>query len=222
MKTDYSSPYYITEYDVKKVVNLAKEGHVSAFRIENEDNYPMFKIDDYAMLNRQDEYKKKDFVLYETTNGYYLKRILKIKTKREVVEIKDDDGNIIDLYHYDDKKFFLASDNDDVIHIAKEDQIIAKAIARQRKRKYYSLSIKSHRRPIYTFYKVNFLRTRFKNRVTDYDTESSYEALKNAYLITQKEKKEEKKKITHIENKDLESFETPTDYLKRYEESGEI
>ncbi len=139
------------------VVERVEHGLVGSLRIENEINLPVFKQGDYVLLIRPSKLSKKDFVLYQSHEEYFLRRIIKYK---------EDD-------------IYVAGDNEKEYHIIHKEDIVGKVISRERKNKRLSFSL-TPKKKLYTFKKVNLAYFRLKNRITDYEQEINNESLELA------------------------------------------
>lgn len=206
------------DYSIETLIDRLENGNVGSYKVLDDLNKPLIRKDDIIQLRESEEYKKKNFILYHFQNEYFLKRIVKIVIKKEKVEVEDDgEKNYYTILH---RTYYLAADKEKMMHIVSEDQIVARAIARQRGKKYYSFLVKHHK-PLYNFLKVHFLFFRFKgNKAIDSDMQINYEAIKQAIIATKKNNKsvDFKKKYIRDLKKDLAGFEDPNLYIARYHE----
>lgn len=203
------------DFSMENILGRIEDGNIGSFQIWDDYNKPFFIKDDIIHLKKENEYKKKDIVLYKFQDKYYLKRIIKIVSKKERVTVEATNDEEEESYTIEHKKYFLAADNERILHETNEEQIIAKAIARQRKNKYYSLSVKHHR-PIYVFFKTHFLFLRFKGKAADYDMQINFETIRNATLALKKANKKERRSKNRDIKKDLVNFEDPNEFIIRY------
>ena len=203
------------DFSMENIINKLENGNVASFQIWDTYNKPFFRLDDIIQLRKVEEYKKKNIILYKFEDKYYLRRILKIIVKKEKITITNGD-NEEESHILKHKKYLISGDNENILHEIEEEQIIAKAIAIQRKKKYYSLSIR-HYKPIYVFFKTHFLFLRFKGKVIDHDMQLNYETIKNALIATTKaSKRDNRHKNKRDIKKDLTGFESPIDYQIRF------
>lgn len=205
--------------DFDEIETRLEEGLVASFVVEDNENEPLFIPDDTVQLIKSKHYAKKDFVFYKFNNEYHIKRVIKFESIRERIEITDDKGEPT-FYTHETLKYFLANDNEDILHVVYNDQILGRAVARVRKLKYFSLTIKNHR-PLYVFKKTHFLYFRFKNRIADYERQINYETLKKAYMLSKAQEKKVYKKKPSVLNEELKGFESPNDYLDNYLKNNE-
>lgn len=147
----------IDVHSMEVVVERVEHGLVGSLRITDGINAPMLKPGDYALLRKPAKLSKKDFVLYQSHEAYFLRRIIKYK---------EDD-------------IYVAGDKEKEYHIIHKDDIVGKVISRERKNKRLSFSLTPRKR-IYTFKKVNLAYFRLKNRITDYEQEINNESLELA------------------------------------------
>ena len=206
------------DYSIEHLLDRLENGNVGSYKVLDDLNRKLIKKDDIIQLKESEEYKKKNFVLYRFQDEYFLKRIVKIVVKKEKIEVEEDgETNYYTIIH---KTYYLAADKEKTMHIVSEDQILARAIARQRGKKYYSL-LNKHHRFLYNFLKVHFLFFRFKgNKAIDSDMQINYEAIKQAIIATKKSGKslDMKKKYIRDLKKDLVGFEDPNAFVTRYHE----
>ncbi len=136
------------------VIDRVQHGLVGTFKIVNDDtNKPIFKNNDYVHFIAPARLEKKDFVLYQNHDNYFIRRIIK----------------------FENDDIYVAGDNEKEYHITHKEDVIGKAIGRQRKKKYISFALNPKKR-LYTFKKVNLARLRLGKRVMDYDGDLSQES----------------------------------------------
>ncbi|MGM9969315.1 MAG: hypothetical protein ACI35S_02850 [Anaeroplasma sp.] len=154
---------------IEVVVDRVEHGLIGSLRINNDMNKPIFKREDIIHLRAPSRLQIKDFVLYKSHDEYFLRRIIK----------------------YKDDSIYVAGDNEKEYHIIKKEEIVGKVIGRERKGKFYSLSLKN-KNSLYSFSKVNMAYFRLKDRILDYEGEINNEALEIAMHNLQEEKTETK------------------------------
>ncbi len=138
----------IDPHSIEVVVERIEGGLVASLRIEDEINYPLFKKGDFAILMASSKFGIRDFVLYQSHDAYFLRRIIK----------------------YKENDIYVAGDNEKEYHIIQREDIIGKCVSRERKTKRLSFSLTPKKR-LYTFKKVNMAYFRLKNRVLNYEQE---------------------------------------------------
>ncbi len=200
-----------------EIESRLENGIVASYVIEDDDNSPILRKDDIVQLIQANHYEIKDFVFYKFNNEFFLKRVIRLESIKQRIEITDERGEPT-FYTLEQIKYFLASDKEKILHVVYDDQILGRAISRQRKLKFFSLTVKKHHK-IFVFFKTKFVHLRFKNRIADYDRQINYESLRKAYLLSKKDEKKPYKRKASIINEELLGFESPNDYLKKYEEN---
>ena len=176
-------------YSMEVVVDRVTGGVVGTLRVEDDMNYPLFKKGDFISIYRVNRIKPKDFVLYQSHDQYFIRRIIKF--------VEDD--------------IYVAGDNEHEYHIVKRKDILGKVISRQRKLKVLSFSV-TPKKKFYTFKKVNLSKFRLGNRVTDYETEALEESLELAQASAKSNATEVEKKDYKYDfdlDSDLQSFLNP-------------
>ena len=130
--------------------------------------------------------QRKDFVLYKSHDSFFIRRIIKFV---------DDD-------------IYVAGDHEKEYHIIHKEDVVGKAIGRQRKKKYISFSLNPAKK-FYTFRKVNLAKMRLGNRVMNYDedlSQESYEiAMQNLEATTQNQQTQQAKPTPVYTDIDLDS-----------------
>ena len=195
---------------MEMVVDRVEHGLVGSLMINNDNtNKPLFKNGDIVHFRTPSRLQKKDIVLYKNHDEYYIRRIIKFK---------DDD-------------IYVAGDNEKAYHIIRKEEIIGKAIGRQRKKKFLSFSFtKNTKTKFYDFRKVNLAKFRLGNRVLDYEQEVDNDVYENALLLSettqaQQQQAEKPKYIIDIDlDSDLADFLNPDDLvleLKREQQNAE-
>lgn len=186
-------------HSMEVVVERVQGGLVGSLRIEDDINKPLFKKGDYVLLRAPARLAIKDFVLYESHEEYFLRRIIKYK---------EDD-------------IYVAGDNERAYHIIHKEDIIGKVLSRERKNKRLSFSL-TPKKKLYTFKKVNLAPLRLKNRILDYEQESNIESLELAsQSIETKNLFENKAEIKYNIDLDseLKSFLDPDTLVLEYQNS---
>lgn len=194
---------------MEMVVDRVEHGLVGSLMINNDNtNKPLFKNGDIVHFRSPSRLQKKDIVLYKNHDEYYIRRIIKFK---------EDD-------------IYVAGDNEKAYHVIRKEEIIGKAIGRQRKKKFLSFSFtKNYKTKFYDFRKVNLAKFRLGNRILDYEQEVDNDVYENALLLsetTQAQQQVEKPKyIIDIDlDSDLADFLNPDDLvleLKREQQAVE-
>lgn len=139
-------------YDI--VIDRVQHGLVGTLKIVNDDtNKPIFKNGDFVHFIAPARLERKDFVLYQNHDNYFIRRIIK----------------------FEGEDIYVAGDNEKEYHIIHKEDVIGKAIGRQRKKKYISFALNPSKK-FYTFKKVKLARLRLGKRVMDYDGDLSQES----------------------------------------------
>ncbi len=144
------------------VLSRIEAGLIGTLRLKDNMNAPIFRKGDFIHFTQSNRIEKKDFILYVVKGEYFIRRVIRF------------DG--LDIY--------VAGDSEKEYHIVHKEDIVAKAIGRQRKKKYLSLAL-NPKHKLYTFGKVNLAYFRLKNRVTSYDNDVSNQAFEAAMEQTQ-------------------------------------
>ena len=185
------------------VIDRVQHGLVGTLKIVNDNtNRPMFKNDDFVHFIAPARLEKKDFVLYQNHDNYFIRRIIK----------------------FENDDIYVAGDNEKEYHIIHKEDVIGKAIGRQRKKKYISFAL-NPKKKLYTFKKVNLARLRLGKRVMDYDgdlSQESYEiAMQNleSNVNTSAQNVQKTQAVTQIASdidldSDLASFLNPDDLVR--------
>lgn len=141
------------------VVERLEHGLIGSLRIEDNINKPKFKKNDIVNFKYPSKIDKKDYVLYKDHDEYYIRRIMK----------------------YSDEGIYVAGDNEKNYHLTKKENIIGRAITRQRKNKVLSLNLNTkNKTKIYDFFKFNLSYFRLKKRVVGYESDLFDEAYNQA------------------------------------------
>ncbi len=176
-------------YSMEVVVDRVTGGVVGTLRVEDDINSPIFKKGDFISIYRVNRFKPKDFVLYQSHDQYFVRRVIKF--------VEDD--------------IYVAGDHEHEYHIIKRKDVLGKVISRQRKLKVLSFSV-SPKKKFYTFKKVNLSKFRLGNRVTDFETEALAESLELAQEAAKTNATEVEKKDYKYDfdlDSDLQSFLNP-------------
>ena len=144
---------------VEVVVDRVEHGLVGSLRIEDDINNPIFRKNDLVFLRYPTKLEKKDYILYKDHDQYFLRRIMK----------------------YSDEGILVAGDNESSYHIIEKQNIVGKVIARQRKKKYLSLSLNPTLHFFfYNLFKYDLSYFRLKNRIVAYEDDINEEAFELA------------------------------------------
>ena len=144
---------------VEVVVDRVEHGLVGSLRIEDDINNPIFRKNDLVFLRYPTKLEKKDYILYKDHDQYFLRRIMK----------------------YSDEGILVAGDNESSNHIIEKQNIVGKVIARQRKKKYLSLSLNPTLHFFfYNLFKYDLSYFRLKNRIVAYEDDINEEAFELA------------------------------------------
>ena len=138
------------------VLERCKAGLVGTLFIRDNINKPMIKKDDFVHLRQSSRIEKGDFVLYSSHDEYFLRRVIK----------------------FEELNIYVAGDNEDVYHVIRKEDIVAKAIGRQREKKHLSFVL-DKKNKLYRFKKINLAGMRIK-KVNNYDDDQNQIALQNA------------------------------------------
>ena len=178
---------------LENVLNRVESGLIGSLRIEKNTNWPLLLPNDIVHLRAPQKIMIKDFVLYKVNDDYALRRIIK----------------------YKDDKIFVAGDHENAYRIIYRDDIIAKAIGRERHNKYSSFNL-NHDNSFYTFCKVKLARFRLGKRIVAAD-----EDLTNESLIVAQNSLDDIKDLDIREDEakieiDLSGFTSPNDLVYTY------
>lgn len=171
-----------TNYSIDTVVERLEAGLVGSLKIEDELNYPIFKLGDIVQLRAPIKLQLKDFVLYKAHDEYFLRRIIK----------------------YKEDEIFVAGDNEKAYRLITKNDIVGKAISRERKNKRLSFSLTPKKR-FYTFRKVKLSYFRLGNRVINYEQEVNNESLEIASISAYENKNAANNRIDIKYDIDLDS-----------------
>ena len=180
---------------LENVLNRVESGLIGSLRIEKNINWPLILPDDIVHLRAPQKIMIKDFVLYKAHNDYALRRIIK----------------------YKDDNIFVAGDNERAYRIIKRDDIIAKAIGKERNGSYSSFNL-NHENSFYTFIKVKLARFRLGKRIIGAEEDINNESLEVAIQTLQDVKDDKALKEERYSNVevDLSGFTNPNDLVYTY------
>lgn len=189
---------------LEHVVDRVIHGLVGALKIKDEDklNRPFFKSGDIVCFRAPSRLQKGDFVLYSSHEQFYLRRIIK----------------------FAEDNIYVAGDAEREYHIITKEEVIGKAISRQRKNKWLTLTGFAKKKRAYTFRKVNLAALRLGNRVSSYEDDVNNEAyelaMQNIESTRQQEAPAKPQFVINIDlDSDLQSFLNPDDLVKEWEEA---
>ena len=180
------------------VIDRVEHGLVGTLKIvEDDTNKPIFRNGDYVHFIAPARLEKKDFVLYKSHDNFFIRRIIK----------------------FDDENIYVAGDHEREYHIIHKEDVVGKAIGRQRKKKYISFALNPSK-GFYTFRKVKLAPFRLGKRVTSYDEDQSQEsyeiAMQNLGANVQQQATQKPTPVyTDIDlDSDLASFLNPDDLVR--------
>ena len=190
---------------METVVNRVKGGLVGEYKIQEETlNKPMFKKGDLVCFRAPARLQKGDFVLYlidPNSEDFAIRRIIKF--------IEDD--------------IYVAGDNESEYHIIHREDVVGKAISRERKNKWLTLTGFSKKKRFYVFKKVNLAKLRLGNRIRtnedDINSDALEVAMQNVNASQQQVQEKPKYVITIDLDSDLAAFLNPDDLAKEWLES---
>ncbi len=173
VKQDEKSEDEFDPNGIQMVVERIESGLVGTLLIKDDNiNKPLFKNGDLVHFKQAFRFQKKDFVLYFSHDKYYIRRIIK----------------------FVDDEIYVAGDNETSYHVIRKEDIVGKAIRRQRKNKFLSLSL-NPKKKLYTFFKYNLAFVRLGKRITDYEMEVNSSALENAMLNFGQQQNQQNQKV---------------------------
>ncbi len=197
-----------SEFDknsMETVVNRVRGGLVGEYKILDETiNKPMFKKGDLVCFRAPARLQKGDFVLYQVTKDsdeYAIRRIIK----------------------FIDEDIYIAGDHESEYHIIHREDVVAKAISRERKNKWLTLTGFSKKKRFYVFKKVKLAKLRLGNRVRtnedDINSDAFEQAMQNVNAQAQTVQEKPKYVITIDLDSDLAAFLNPDDLAREWLES---
>ena len=190
---------------METVVNRVRGGLVGEYKILDEaTNKPMFKKGDLVCFRAPARLQKGDFVLYQVTkdsDDYAIRRIIKF--------IDDD--------------IYIAGDHESEYHVIHREDVVAKAISRERKNKWLTLTGFARKKRFYVFKKVTLAKLRLGNRVRtnedDINSDAFEQAMQNVNAQQQAVQEKPKYVITIDLDSDLAAFLNPDDLAKEWLEA---
>lgn len=189
---------------IDHVVDRITHGLVGALRINKEDtlNKPFFKEGDIVCLRAITRLQRGDFILYTSHEQFFLRRIIKFS---------EDD-------------IYVAGDAEKEYHIIHKDDVVGKAISRERKNKWLTLTGFMKKKRVYTFRKVTLAGLRLGKRVSTYEDDVNSEAyelaMQNLESSRQQTTPEKPQYVINIDlDSELQSFLNPDDLVKEWEEA---
>lgn len=192
-------------YGMETVVNRVRGGLIGEYKILEETlNKPMFKTGDIVCFRAPARLQKGDFVLYlisPNSEEFAIRRVIK----------------------FVDDNIYVAGDNESEYHIIHKDDVVGKAISRERKNKWLTLTGFSKKKRIYVFRKVTLAKLRLGNRVRtnedDINSDALEVAMQNVSMEQQSALDKPKYVITIDLDSDLASFLNPDDLAKEWLEA---
>lgn len=192
-------------YGMETVVNRVRGGLIGEYKILEETlNKPMFKSGDIVCFRAPARLQKGDFVLYlisPNTEEFAIRRIIK----------------------FVDDNIYVAGDNESEYHIIHKEDVVGKAISRERKNKWLTLTGFAKKKKVYVFRKVTLAKLRLGNRVRttedDINSDALEVAMQNVNAASQQHEDKPKYVITIDLDSDLASFLNPDDLAKEWLEA---
>ncbi len=192
-------------HSMETVVNRVKGGLVGEYKILDETiNKPMFKQGDIVCFRAPARLQKGDFVLY-------------------AIDVENEEYAIRRIIKFIDDDIYVAGDHESEYHVIKRDDVVAKAISRERKNKWLTLTGFAKKKRFYVFKKVSLARLRLGNRVRtnedDINSDAFEQAMQNVNAQQQAVQDKPKYVITIDLDSDLASFLNPDDLAKEWLEA---
>lgn len=190
---------------METVVNRVKGGLVGEYKIlDSTTNKPMFKQGDIVCFRAPARLQKGDFVLYQVTKD-------------------SDDFAIRRIIKFIDEDIYVAGDNESEYHVIHREDVVGKAISRERRNKWLTLTGFSKKKRFYVFKKVKLAKLRLGNRVRtnedDINSDAFEAAMQNVNAQQQQVQEKPKYVITIDLDSDLASFLNPDDLAREWLES---
>ena len=190
---------------METVVNRVRGGLVGEYKILDETiNKPMFKKGDIVCFRAPARLQKGDFVLYQVikdSDDYAIRRIVK----------------------FIDEDIYVAGDHESEYHVIHREDVVAKALSRERKNKWLTLTGFSKKKKFYVFKKVKLAKLRLGNRVRtnedDINSDAFEQAMQNVNAQQQAVQEKQKYVITIDLDSDLAAFLNPDDLAREWLES---
>jgi hypothetical protein len=192
-------------HSMETVVNRVRGGLVGEYKIlDSTINKPMFRQGDIVCFRAPARLQKSDFVLYAVSKDADEFAI------RRIIKFVDDD-------------IYVAGDHESEYHIIHREDVVAKAISRERKNKWLTLTGFARKKRFYVFKKVTLAKLRLGNRVRtnedDINSDAFEQAMQNVNAQQQAVQEKPKYVITIDLDSDLASFLNPDDLAKEWLEA---
>ena len=192
-------------HSMETVVNRVRGGLVGEYKVlDSTVNKPMFRQGDIVCFRAPARLQKGDFVLYAVSKDADEFAI------RRIIKFIDDD-------------IYVAGDHESEYHVIHREDVVAKAISRERKNKWLTLTGFARKKRFYVFKKVKLAKLRLGNRVRTNEDDINSDALELAMqnVNAQQQAVQEKPKyvITIDLDSDLASFLNPDDLAKEWLEA---
>ena len=192
-------------HSMETVVNRVRGGLVGEYKVlDSTVNKPMFRQGDIVCFRAPARLQKGDFVLYAVSKDADEFAI------RRIIKFVDDD-------------IYVAGDHESEYHIIHREDVVAKAISRERKNKWLTLTGFARKKRFYVFKKVKLAKLRLGNRVRTNEDDINSDALELAMqnVNAQQQQVQEKPKyvITIDLDSDLAAFLNPDDLAKEWLEA---
>lgn len=144
----------LIQNDMEQIENRLNHEYIAYYHIHDNTNFPLLVKGDVLALRKNDLYKIKDIVLYQSEGEYFLRRIIGV----------------------DEHKFYVCGDNEFEVRTINPKIIIARAISRERGKNRLSLILMNKKR-IYSRMILRKAKIRMKKHLID-DDEAT---IKNLY-----------------------------------------
>ena len=192
-------------HSMETVVNRVRGGLVGEYKVlDSTINKPMFRQGDIVCFRAPARLQKGDFVLYAVSKDADEFAI------RRIIKFVDDD-------------IYVAGDHESEYHVIHREDVVAKAISRERRNKWLTLTGFARKKRFYVFKKVTLAKLRLGNRVRTNEDDINSDALELAMqnVNAQQQAVQEKQKyvITIDLDSDLASFLNPDDLAKEWLEA---
>ena len=192
-------------HSMETVVNRVRGGLVGEYKVlDSTINKPMFKQGDIVCFRAPARLQKGDFVLYAVSKDADEFSI------RRIIKFIDDD-------------IYVAGDHESEYHVIHREDVVAKAISRERRNKWLTLTGFARKKRFYVFKKVKLAKLRLGNRVRTNEDDINSDALELAMqnVNAQQQAVQDKPKyvITIDLDSDLASFLNPDDLAKEWLEA---
>lgn len=187
------------ENDMENIMDRVNAGYIAYLQIHTMMNYPLFHKKDIVALRKTEHYKVNDIVLYQFENFYFLRRIIAVEQD----------------------KYYVCGDHEYEVRIIHANDILARAISRERGTKRLSLILMNKKK----FYSNAILKKgkiRLKHH-TFYDDETTINKIYDKALLAQDQPLEHQDQIKVPEMPldsrlalQLEAFQSPEDRLREF------